>query len=119
MSAGDLKRIGIACFALGAVLLCVGLFAAFKGGQDSAAKVKATNEMMRSSSPSGMNAGMTDDEPESGVPAVTIYSLVLAVIASVGGIVCFVLTSKKGKKGKKAKPTAGGSRFLDSLKGSP
>ncbi len=120
MSAGTLKRVGIVCFVLSAVLLFVSLFAAFKGSQDKAAKVEAENEMMRSSSPSGMSAGMAGDaEPQSGIPATAIYSLVFAVIASVGGIVCFVRASKKGKKGKKGKPTAGSSRFLDSLRRSP
>ncbi len=120
MSAGTLKSVGIACLALGAVLLVVCLFVVFKRGHDNATKAEAGNEMMQSSSPSGMSAVIaSDDEPGPGLPLVTLFSLVFAVIASVGGVVCLVLASKRGKKSKKVKLTASSSRFLDSLKGGP
>lgn len=93
MSAGALKGVGIGCFVLSAILL----FVAIERYQDNAKKVEAANKMLDSSPLGGMMKEMTGQAKlEPGMPDATKYSLLFAVLAAVGGVVCLVLGAKKG-----------------------
>ena len=101
MSSGMLKGIGVGCFGLCAILL----FVAWERYNSNAKAVEAANRMMQSSpfggeSPfGGMMKQMTGSSKlEPGVPVATTYSLIFAALSAIGGVVCFVVATKKGPR---------------------
>lgn len=89
MSQSTLKNTGI-----GLSILCfVLLFVAVERYQANAASVAAMNQMMQSS-PFGQNSpfgpAMPMGQMTPGVPAITTYAVLFAVLSAVGAVTCFV-----------------------------
>jgi hypothetical protein len=92
MSPAALKGVGSGCFVLCAILL----FVAWERYQDNANKVEAANKMLGEKLTGVIRAVTGEPEPEPGMPTASKYALFLAGLAAVGGVVCFVLSARKG-----------------------
>ncbi len=99
MSRSALKNAGIGLSVLCGVLL----FVAVERYQANAASVAAMNQMVQSSpfgqnslfgqnSPFGQSAPIGQMTP--GVPAITTYAVLFAILSAAGAIVCFVQSSR-------------------------
>jgi hypothetical protein len=106
MSNATCKAIGI----ISLVVCAISLFVAWERYQDNAAKVAATNKMMRSSPLGGMMQQMTGGaELEPGTPTATKYGLALAVLSGIGGIVCLSIPAKNSGRGRYNRKSASSS----------
>ena len=93
MSRSTLKNAGIGLIVLSGVLL----FVAVERYQANAASVAAMNQMVQSSpfgqnSPFGQSALIGQMTP--GVPAITTYAVLFAILSAVGAIVCFIQSNR-------------------------
>ncbi len=95
MSRSTLKNTGIGL----SVLCFVLLFVAVERYQANAASVAAINQMMQSSPfgqgvPFGLNAPFGQGQPMGqmtpGVPAITSYAVLFAILSAAGAVMCFI-----------------------------
>lgn len=95
MSRSTLKNMSIGF----SVLCFVLLFVAVERYQANAASVAAMNQMMQSSplgqnAPFGLNAPFGQGQPVGqmtpGVPVITTYAVLFAILSAAGAVVCFL-----------------------------
>jgi len=98
VSAKNLKLIGVICFVVCAVLL----FVAWERYEANASKVRAINELQKSS-PLGREMGGAELKPAT--PAATKYALVFAVLAAGGGVACLVVAYQRAPSRLPLAPT--------------